>query len=260
MSFSGGMITVDSIGLSVAIVDAVILLYALVMVVIGIKQGFVKMMFRLFGTLAIIIGAVLLTPSVADFLVGPLGHFVEAPVAEWMSGLTTESGLQIFTQPFNWGSEATRSELLPIAYSAMGVPAFVSGILTDIGLFNGFFEGVGEVALVDILPAGIASLAITIITFILLLIVLAIVVALIKKVLADLAEYRLFGTINKVLGFALALAQVYVIVSVILTVVAYIPVPGIFEAIQSQIEISSITKFLAENNWIGNWLVTSILP
>ena len=140
MTFSGGMIIVDAIGRSVAIVDAIILLYALVMIVIGIRQGFVKMLFKLFGTLAVVIGAVLLTPTVADLLVGPFGHLIEAPVAEWMSGLTTQSGLPIFTQPFNWGSEATRSELLPIAYSAMGVPTFVSGILTDIGLFNGFFE------------------------------------------------------------------------------------------------------------------------
>lgn len=260
MNFINGMINVEFLGLSVTIVDAIIVLYLLIMAVIGTKQGFVKRMFKLFGTLAILVGAVLLTPTVAEFFIGPLGHFIEAPVYEWMSGLTTESGIQIFTQPFNWGDTAARSELLPMALSAMGVPAFVSGIITKIGLFNSVLDGVGEVALIDVLPAGIASLAITIITFVLLLIVLAIVVAVLKRFLDGLTKFTLFGAINRFLGLALAVFQAYVIVSILLVVVAYIPVPGIIETIQSQIEISTVAKFLAENNWIGNWLVSTILP
>ena len=259
MTFSGGLITIEAIGLSVAIVDVVVVLYALIMACIGIKRGFVKMLFDLCGTLAIVVGAILLTPYLADFLVGPFGHFIETPVAEWMSNLSTESGLQIFTQPYNWGDAGTRSELLPIAITAMGAPSFVSGIITSTGLFNAFFEGVGEVALVEVLPAGISSLAFTIISFIILLIALAVVVSLLKKILSSLAEIKLFGAINKFVGFAMGLAQVYVIVSVVLTVVSYIPVAGLFEIIQSQIEISTVTKFLAENNFIGNWLVSSLL-
>ncbi len=260
MTFINGMINVEVLGLSVTIVDSIILLYLLIMAVIGTKQGFVKRMFKLFGTLAILVGAVLLTPTVADFFAGPLGHFVERPVTEWMSGLTTNSGLQIFTQPFNWGDSATRTELLPIALSAMGVPAFVSGIITKTGLFNSVFEGVGEVALIDVLPAGIASLAITIATFVLLLIILAVFVGVIKRFLVGLTKIGLFGAINRFLGLALAVFQAYIIVSMLLAIVAYIPVPGIIETIQSQIEISTVAKFLAENNWIGNWLVATILP
>ena len=255
-----GFITIEALGLSIAIVDLVIVLYALVMALIGIKKGFVKMLFKLFGTLAVVVGAVLLAGSFSEALIGPIGHFVENPVTEWMSGLTTESGIEIFTQQFNWADAGVREELLPMALSSMGLPSFVSGIIIDLGLFNGVLAEAGTCALIDVLPAAITAIAMRVIAFVVLLIVLGIAVFFVKRFLTTLTEFSLFGAINKVLGLAFALVQAYIIISVVLAIISYIPAPGILETIQAQIDASGIAKVLAENNWIGNWLVSSVLP
>ena len=260
MFLSGGMITIDAIGLSVTIIDLIIALYFVVMALIGIKRGFVKMLFKICGTLAVVTGAVLLASTVAGALIGPLGHFIENPITDWMVGLTTESGIEIFTQPFNWGDSAVQEELLPMALAAMGLPNFLSGILIDIGVFGSLLEGAGEVALIEVLPAGLTTIIMTIASFVLLLIVFGILLIIIKRFLTTLTEFRLFGAVNKVLGCIFGLAQAYILVSLLLTIVVYIPVPGILNAIQSQIDISYIAKLLAENNWIGSWLIQSILP
>ena len=260
MFLSGGMITIDAIGLSVTIIDLIIALYFVVMALIGIKRGFVKMLFKLCGTLAVVTGAVLLASTVAGALIGPLGHFIENPITEWMAGLTTESGIEIFTQPFNWGDSAVQEELLPMALAAMGLPNFLSGILIDIGVFGSMLEGAGEVALIEVLPAGLTTIIMTIASFVLLLIVFGILLLIIKRFLTTLTEFRLFGAVNKVLGCVFGLAQAYILVSMLLTIVVYIPVPGILNAIQSQIDISYIAKLLVENNWIGNWLIQTVLP
>lgn len=260
MFLSGGMINIDAIGLSVTIIDLIIALYFLVMALIGIKRGFVKMLFKLCGTLAVVTGAVLLASTVAGALIGPLGHFIENPIAEWMAGLTTESGIEIFTQPFNWGDSAVQEELLPMALAAMGLPNFLSGILIDIGVFGSMLEGAGEVALIEVLPAGLTTIIMTIASFVLLLIVFGILLLIIKRFLTTLTEFRLFGAVNRVLGCIFGLAQAYILVSLLLTIVVYIPVPGILNAIQSQIDLSYIAKLLVENNWIGNWLIQTVLP
>ena len=74
-----GFITIEALGLSVAIVDLIVVLYALIMALIGIKKGFIKMLFKLFGTLAVVIGAVLLASSLSEALIGPIGHFIQNP-------------------------------------------------------------------------------------------------------------------------------------------------------------------------------------
>lgn len=260
MTISNGLIAISVLGMEIGIIDLIVVLYLLIMALIGIKRGFVKMLFKLFGTLAIIIGAVLLAPIVGQALIEPIGHFVQAPIAEWMSGLTTESGIEIFTQTFNWGDPAVQSELLPMALSAMGLPNFLSGIIVDLGIFTSMLEGAGNVALIDVLPAGITAIAMTVIAFVILLIALAVVVFFIKRLLTNLTEFSLFGGINKILGCVFGLVQGYLVVSVLLAVVSYIPAPGILETIQTQIDTSYVVKLLAENNWIGNWLITTVLP
>jgi len=255
-----GFITIEALGLSVAIVDVIIVLYALVMALIGIKKGFVKMLFKLFGTLAVVIGSVLLAGALSEALIGPIGHFVQNPITEWMGGLTTESGIEIFTQQFNWADAGVREELLPMALTAMGLPNFVSGIIIDIGLFNGVLAEAGTCALIEVLPAAITAIAMRIIAFVVLLIALSIVLFVIKRLLTSLTEFSLFGGINKILGLAFALAQAYIIISVVLALISYIPAPGILESIQSNIEASYVAKLLAENNWIGNWLISTVLP
>ena len=253
-------ITIEALGFSIAIIDFVVVLYALVMALVGIKKGFIKMLFKLFGTLAVVVGSVLLAGSLSEFLIGPLGHYIENPAAEWMSGLVTESGIAIFTQPFNWADSAVQHELLPMALASMGLPGFVSGIIIDLGLFNGVLAEAGTCALIDVLPSAIAAVAMRVISFVILLILLGIALAIVKRLLTSLTEFRLFGGINKILGFIFGLAQAYIIVSIILVGLSYIPAPGILEAIQAQIDASYVTKMLAENNWIGNWLISTVLP
>ena len=128
----------------------------------------------------------------------------------------------------------------------------------DVFIFPSLFEGFGEAALIDVLPGAVASLAMTIIAFVLLIIVLTIVVIIIRRLVERLMSFALLGGINRVLGFVIGLAEAYLIISILLTVVAYLPSEGFMSAIYQQIDASTITKFLVEHNWIGNWLLTTI--
>lgn len=255
-----GFITIEALGFSIEIIDFIVILYALIMALVGIKKGFIKMLFKLFGTLAVVVGSVLLAGSLSEVLIEPLGHYIENPVIEWMSGLTTESGISIFTQQFNWADAGVQQELLPMALASMGLPNFVAGIIIDLGVFNGVLAEAGTCALIDVLPSAITAIAMRVVSFVILLILLGIALAIIKRFLISLTEFSLFGGINKILGFIFGLAQAYIIISIILVALSYIPAPGVLEAIQAQIDASYVTKMLAENNWIGNWLISTVLP
>jgi len=93
---------------------------------------------------------------------------------------------------------------------------------------------------------------------VLLLIVLGIAMVFIRKLFVGITKYRLLGGINKLLGFLFGALQAYVIVSIVLTVLTLIPLQGLLDIVYQQIDASVITKFLAQNNFIGNWLIATI--
>lgn len=260
MTFQSGIIIIESLGWNITIIDLAVALFAVIMAFVGMAKGFTKIFFSLFGTLAVIIGAVLLANTVGGWLQGPFGHLVQDPAANWIAGLDPEGAPAVFTQAYNWSDASVRAEMIPLVLSRMGIPATLAGIITDTGIFNSLFEGFGEAALVDVLPQALASLAMTIIAFVLLIIILSIVVFIIRRLFENLTSFRLFGGINRILGLALGLAEAYLIVSILLTVVSYFPSEGFLSAIYQQIDQSVITKFLVQNNWIGNWLINTILP
>ena len=258
MSYEAGIIIIESLGWQITLIDAIVALFALIMAFVGLAKGFTKIFFSLIGTLAVIVGAVLLAGTVGGWLTGPFGHFVSEPTANWLAQIDAEQEIHIFSQVIDWTVAENRSQYIPLVLSAMGLPATLSGIITDTGLFNSLFEGFGEAALIDVLPGAVASLAMTIIAFVLLIIVLTIVVIIIRRLVERLMSFALLGGINRVLGFVIGLAEAYLIISILLTVVAYLPSEGFMSAIYQQIDASTITKFLVEHNWIGNWLLTTI--
>lgn len=259
MSYEAGIIIIESLGWQITLIDLIVGLFALIMAFVGLAKGFTKIFFSLFGTLAVIIGAVLLAGTVGGWLAGPFGHFVSDPTASWLAEIDAAQEIHIFSEVIDWSVAENRAQYIPLVLSSMGLPATLSGIITDTGLFNSLFEGFGEAALIDVLPGAVATLAMTIVAFILLLIVFTIVVIIIRRLFERLTSITLFGGLNRLLGFVLGLAEAYLIISILLTIVAYLPSEGFMSAIYQQIDASTITKFLVQNNWIGNWLLNTIL-
>ena len=260
MSFESGIFIFESMGISIALIDVIVVLFGLILMFAGMARGFVKVFFSLFGTLLVIVGSVLLAKTVGGWLTGGFGGFVQDPITNWMMNIDAEQDIKLFSTVVDWTNPENRANYIPVALSMLGLPATISGIITDTGMLDGMFESFGEAALIDVLPAGLTSIIMTIIAFILLLIILGIVMVIIKRALTNLTKFRLFGGINRLLGLILGLAQAYLIVSVILVAVSYIPTDGFLSVIHQQIDASCITKFLVQNNWIGNWLLSTIFP
>lgn len=249
---------VEFLGMQMSWMDAAISIFLIVMAVIGLLQGFVKKAFSLFGTLAVVIVSVLLAGTVGGWLMGPLGHVVSDPVAGWLAGIEESAETTVFSTVFDWTDAAVRAEQIPLVLMAMGLPATLSSLVRDTGIFNGMFEGFGNASLMEAFPNAVAKLAMSIIAFIILFIVLTILVAILKKILNRIVQFSILGWVNRLLGFALGLAHAYLIVSVLLTMISFIPIEGFLSAIYAQIDASTLTKFLVEHNWIGNWLIGMI--
>ena len=68
MSYEAGIIIIESLGWQITLIDAIVALFALIMAFVGLAKGFTKIFFSLFGTLAVIVGAVLLAGTVGWLL------------------------------------------------------------------------------------------------------------------------------------------------------------------------------------------------
>lgn len=255
MTYLTGMFFADGAGF--AIIDIVVLAFILILGLIGLAKGFTKLFFSLFGTLIVIFGSVLLAGTVGSWLVGPFGHIVSDPIANAIAGLDDGQAIQIFTTPIDWANPDNHG-LIQIVLERIGIPATFASLLMATGVFNGMFASFGEAVLAEVLPNAVASVAMTVVAFVFLLIILSIVVFILRRILIRLTSFKLFGGINRVLGFVLGLAEAYLIVSIILTAIAYLPIEGFMSGLRSQIDASVITKFLFEHNWIANWLISSI--
>lgn len=70
MSFESGIFIFESMGISIALIDVIVVLFGLILMFAGMARGFVKVFFSLFGTLLVIVGSVLLAKTVGGWLTG----------------------------------------------------------------------------------------------------------------------------------------------------------------------------------------------
>ena len=106
MTYFNGMFFANGAGL--ATIDLVVIVFILILGIIGMAKGFTKLFFSLFGTLIVIVGAVLLARPVGSLLVGPFGHIVSDPIANSIAGLDDGQAIQIFTTPIDWANPENR--------------------------------------------------------------------------------------------------------------------------------------------------------
>ena len=255
MTNFSGMFFADGAGLTT--IDIVVVAFILIIGLIGMAKGFTKLFFSLFGTLIIIVGAVMLAKPVGSLLVGPFGHIVSDPIANRIAGLDDGQAIQIFTTQIDWANPDNHS-LIAIALERIGLPAAFATLLSATGIVNSMFEGFGNAVLAETLPNAVASVAMTVIAFLFMIIILTIVMFILRRFLISLTSFKLFGGINRVLGLVLGLLEAYLIVSVILAIIAYLPIGGFMDGLRAQIDASAITRFLFKNNWIASWLLAGI--
>ena len=241
-------------GLEIAIIDGVIYGLAIILGIVGLVKGFSQQFFALFGTLAVLIGAVLLAGIVADWIQPLGGEQLQGAITSWMEGLDAgvAEGDRWFTVAKDWTTDANVAGAL----TALGLPAFVSGIAS--APVKSVFAEFGTCRLVDVLPSVLTRWEFVAIAFVLLVIVLTIVVALLKNAFRKANEIKLVNGVDKLLGLTLGVAEVYVIALAFFTLLSLLPntfLPEVQDAIRAQIELSTCAKWLNENNWLSGILM-----
>ncbi len=242
-------------GLNIPIIDGVIIGLALILGIVGLAKGFSKQLFALFGTLLVIVGAVLLSNVLADVLKPLLGNTIQTPLTEWMTGLDEGADIKWFTEAHDWTDIAN----VQYALTKLGLPAFLSGIVA--APIQKVFASFGTAKLVEVLPPVMTQWALVAISFLLLVIVFSIVLALCKKLFAKATEIKLIGILDRLIGLVFGVAQAYLLILAVFTVLSFIPntfLPQVQEAIRQQIDSSEVATWLFANNWLCSWILSFV--
>ncbi len=177
-------------------VDYVIAGVILLGMIIGAKKGFIDQLFGILGTFGAIVGAILLCKTVGGLM------STDGAIFDKVSSLLSEKFGEdpIYTTAYDWSNTANVNQAL----STLGIPAFLSGLFTNI--FASFSPGGTPAVLSEVLPLEATKLVNYAIAFIVLLIVLAVIISILKKILTNIVKIPGISTLDKFLGFVLGAA------------------------------------------------------
>lgn len=180
----------------------IILVLAVIGLIAGLSQGFIKQLKFIFGFLGAAVVAVILFKIVYAAIAGT-------------SLLTTlnstfENMFIAKGDPFTATvTEATYADTLSGALTALKLPAFVTKLLASKIPWSADFEGL---ALGVIIGDGIAKLTLKAGTFLVILIVAWIVLAIVWKLLKKVMNFKILKPVDKILGLVVGVAKVLIIV------------------------------------------------
>lgn len=217
-----------------AVMDGVALLLLIIFAVGGLRKGFVKTFFGVFGTIISLVLAVLLCASVAKFTEDKFG-FVTT-ISNWVRGLLSNIfGEELMNMPLE---SATEENL-----TAAGVSGFIVKILLSID--TSAVEGSTPIR--DVLApvfgfyisAGICAIG--------LFIIFKIILFIVGEIFRKLHELPVIGAVDGLLGFIFGLVQGAIIVEIIISLIGIIPI-GAVQNLNTEIPGTILTKFLNDIN------------
>ena len=245
--------------------DLAVLILAAVFLLIGLSQGLAKQLLSLFGIVFVIAVSILLCVHVAALISPMFRPWLESSFTTLMQNkdAAVAEGDKIFTVEKDWTDDGN----VNAALTALGLPAFLSGILY--GTVSGIFADFGTAKLIDVFPPVLAGWALTAISFLALVIILGVLVIVIKRLILKFASLPSVKDWDRILGMLLSLVKLYLGVSatlaLILTTFASVsflsPVQNflIWQADLSQAGKVPVFSFLVNHNFIGEWLIKIIV-
>ena len=237
--------------MNLSIIDYIVIGVILISAIIGIKKGFVKVLFSLIRKFA--------SFFIAIFLVKPVRSFLRTTVVNekiygfflnWVSG----KGEQ-FNQPVPEGgmSDALKESLK--------LPKFLCDLLSKVIGDGSATEGM---TLGEVFSETLTYYVLTIIAFILLLIVASIVIALLSKIFVSIFESEQLKGINRFLGFILGIAIGVATIWIAFIIVDFAGtiIPWIQEKVVGMVDPENqefgIARWLYNNNFMST-LVQNLL-
>ncbi len=213
-----------------AVMDGVALLLLIIFAVGGLRKGFVKTFFGVFGTIISLVLAVLLCASVAKFTEDKFG-FVTT-ISNWVRGLLSN----IFGE-----------ELMNTPLEDVHPEDLTSGIIVKILASIDTSAIDGSTPLRDVLApvfgfyisAGICAIG--------LFIIFKIILFIVGEIFRKLHEIPVIGAVDGLLGFIFGLLQGAIIVEIIISLIGIIPI-GAVQSLNEEIPGTILTKFLNDIN------------
>lgn len=233
--------------MNLSIVDIVIIIVIGVAAIIGIKKGFIKMLFDLIKKFASLIIAYFLLKPTRNFLAGTI---INDKIYDSVLGWATKKG-GIFTEEIPEGglTEAMTTELK--------LPSVVTDLLKKV---IGDGSNTTGMTLGEVLSQTLTYYALTIIAFIGLLIIFSIVIRILSKFFTNLFESNGLKGINRLLGLALGagIAVIIVWIAFIVADFAATCIDSLANIIEEYIDPTNtepgVARWLYNNNLLTNIL------
>lgn len=233
-------------GISQYILDIIVIGVVLIAALIGLKKGFVKVLFDLIKRFA--------SFFIAVFLVKPVRAFFRTTVVndkiyEFFLNWTSGKGSP-YTDPIPAGG--MNGDYL---HETLNIPKFLADFLSKVIGDGSSSEGM---TLGQVLSETLTYYVLTIIAFILLLIVASIVIALLCKLFTSIFESEYLKPINRLLGFILGIAIGVVTIWIAFIVVDFVGtlLPVVQEKMTLWFDESKIgfARILYDNNFMATLL------
>ena len=237
--------------MNLTIMDYVIIGVVLIAALIGIKKGFIKMLFDLIRKFA--------SFFIALFLVKPFRSFLR----------TTVVNDKVFDFFLNWlnGKGSPYTEAIPeggmsdALTESLHLPKFIADLLVKVVGDGTATEGM---TLGEVLSETLTYYVLTIVAFLVLLIVASIVIMILSKLLTNLFESEGLKGVNRFLGFLLGIVIGVVTIWIAFIVIDFagtiIPVvqEKATEWINPESEEFGIARWMYNNNFMSS-LVHNLL-
>ena len=221
-----------------ATIDIVALALLFILALSGLMQGFTKTFFSLFGTAIALILAIIISPSIVNFLedkfyaVSEMANNVSVPITNIFGSKLMQTKL----------SEATVGYLNN---------AGIGGALLNIILSVKDKSSVsGNVTISEVICPTIAYYIVLIISVVVLFIILKILFRTISKIVKKLYKSKTVARVDRILGLALGILHAIIVSELIILIISVLPLTFTQE-LYAGIQASSVAKFLEDINLLG---------
>ena len=264
------------------VVDVVVVALVVLILVLGVKRGFVRSCVGLVSAVAVLAGAILLTSPVTGLITagtdwdGQIAESLESPIAEKLpnayatvyytdydNDVNTDVELVYkidgeahpFDEVFNDNGVIKRLGLVKLIRPAVENLLHAQAEEENVALDN--YNN--TINLIDGVTAPIATAILTVAVFFALIIILWIVLWILLKIFKKISStIYIAHFLDKMLGGIFGLVMGVLVVLIILTILQVLSPLSFMEPVNNFLEETVVTKFVMDNNFLYRFLADSI--
>jgi uncharacterized membrane protein required for colicin V production len=247
------------------ILDLIVAVIVIMLLLFGIWRGAYKLIFGLISSLLAIVLTVLLVSSATQLVVAntTIDDRIQTSIDSGIRAKIPNANVTIRLYDLDGDGEKTElgyevdGEVKAFDTLLKGTPySIFSG--TAENMIKGSIEGDEEVVFATVLVATLVGYIMLAITFIVLLIIFEIVTKAIMHILKKFITKTYFGHfVDKLLGAVLGLAVAAIFIFGALAIIKFLGTYAFIIQANKLIEESTVTKWLFNNNYLYNLLVSS---